>query len=333
MTPGPAGARCALHPLEIAVGTCRRCGNFMCEGCAGPAGAGAGAGTCPACQRLAPGGFNLGPEASLGEVWGVTWSTFGPNWLTLTLGALVFFVCTMGASVVSAIIGVVLGAVVRVTAGDSPGALVSGVEVVLNQGLSFVLGAAVQAVVLTGYYRLLIDVLDGRPADLARMFSQLHLVPRMFGLQLLMMVGISLPLLLVVGGVGYYALSSQHVTLDGADPAELLRALPRVGGLVGAAMLLVVPALLAILPVTLFSVPELLVGECGPLEAIGRAWRIGNGQRLRLFGYSLGSGLVVMAGAAACLVGMLPAFPLATMLLMALFLALRRGAGLPPPAS
>jgi hypothetical protein len=87
---------------------------------------------------------------------------------------------------------------------------------------------------------------------------------------------------------------------------------------------------LVLMPLTMFVVPELVVSDAPPLELIRRAWRIGSGMRLRMFGYGFVAGLVIVAGAILCILPVLPALGLAHCLLLALFLAARNGLGLPP---
>jgi hypothetical protein len=79
----------------------------------------------------------------------------------------------------------------------------------------------------------------------------------------------------------------------------------------------------------MWSGAELLVSECTALEAISRTWTLGSGQRLRMIGYILVSTLIVVLGAIACCVGMIPAVPIYFMLFLSLFLALRKSSSLP----
>jgi uncharacterized membrane protein len=111
-----------------------------------------------------------------------------------------------------------------------------------------------------------------------------------------------------------------------------LISLPEVMAFVTALSVVVLVAAVVLLPAFVFSVPELIVGQCTPLEAIVRAWRLGSGQRLRLMGYGMVAVGLVLVGGLLCCVGIIPALPLAYMLLLALFLGLRRSAALPRPA-
>lgn len=322
MTPGASGARCALHPLELAVATCARCGNFMCQGCAAPA----GGGRCPPCQQLAPAGFPLGAEADLGGIWAYAWSVWRTNLLMLSLASLVFLVAAVGASILATLVGRVVTEVATLASGGASSQALTYASLAVEQVLSTLISAGVQAVVLSGFYRMLLDVLEGRPADLGRLFSQLHQAPRMFGLQLLTILVFTLPLMAVLVGAAIYSLRGLDVSLESLRPEEVVRLLPQLMGTWAVASALLLPVLFLTLPITLFSAPELVLSECGPTEAFRRAWRLGAGQRWRMTGYSLVSAALVVAGAFACGVGILPAMPLAYLLLLALYLSIRRGA-------
>jgi len=74
----PPGARCAVHVETAATNVCSRCGNFMCEACAGTGNLGAlqsGAVLCPTCVDKAPSGIpweqrkELGVFAALVRTW------------------------------------------------------------------------------------------------------------------------------------------------------------------------------------------------------------------------------------------------------------------------
>ncbi|HEY0880163.1 MAG TPA: hypothetical protein VGD87_01475, partial [Archangium sp.] len=95
-----------------------------------------------------------------------------------------------------------------------------------------------------------------------------------------------------------------------------------IGGLFLAAAV-ITTFVIVVLPVMIFSVPELIVGNCSAVEAIRRSWQLVEGQRLRLVGYTFVVGLISIGGALACGIGLLAAVPVGYMLLLSLFLALR----------
>jgi hypothetical protein len=86
-----------------------------------------------------------------------------------------------------------------------------------------------------------------------------------------------------------------------------------------------------LLPLWLFGVPELVVSDASAIEALRRAWQVGSGQRLTVFGYSMMSGLVTIAGMVACCVGVIPALGVAYLLNLGLFLAARNDPALELP--
>ena len=62
-----------------------------------------------------------------------------------------------------------------------------------------------------------------------------------------------------------------------------------------------------------------------------RTGGLGDGQRLRLFGYSFIAGVLYLAGAMCCGIGVILTLPVALMLVLSLFLALRQSSQLPAP--
>ncbi len=150
-------------------------------------------------------------------------------------------------------------------------------------------------------------------------------------MQLILLLVVTVPTLLyfgIVGVVGARLIGVDWNHLANFRPEKLLN--PALIGLFGGSLMLFMVAMVVLLPLSLFGLPELIVGQCGPVEALKRAWNLGEGQRLRLFGYSFVAGLVTMVGAIACGVGLIFAMPVAYMLLLALFLAVRRSSSLPP---
>jgi hypothetical protein len=336
MFPGPSGAQyggaqCALHPGVGANFVCARCGNFMCGSCAVN-------GTekmCPTCRELNPIGFPYDANADLGTLWAHTTDGFQRELAMCVVACIIFFAFAMAGGIVSQIIITIVNAVLGLASESDPSKLFRNIKLLgtsfaISQGISFVVNMAVQGIALVGLYRLLMDVLVGKKADLARMFSQLHLLPNYLVMHLIMFVVITLPMLMYFGLIAVVSLGIIGVEwshLNEFRPEKLLN--PMVLGLWAGSSVLIVIASVVLLPVTLFSTPELIVGQCSPLEALKRAWDLGHGQRLRTFGYSFVAGVVVMVGALLCGIGLLFAMPVAYMLLLSLFLALRRSSSLP----
>jgi phage FluMu protein Com len=329
MQPGPGGAQCALHAGVGANFVCARCGNFMCVGCSLN-----GTETqCPTCRELNPIGFPYDANADIGTLWSHTTASFQREMTMCIVGGLLFFAFVAGGGIVSNIINSIVSAILGVEVDPAnPFRNLSGfgVNFVIGQLVGTVVNMAVQGIALVGFYRMLMDVLVGKKADLGRMFSQLHLLPQYLAMHLIMFFAITVPSFLyfgLVGVVGGGLVGLQWSRMADFRFEKLLN--PAVIALFLGSLVVFMIAMIVVLPVTLFSTPELIVGNCGPVEALKRSWELGEGQRLRVFGYSFVVGLIVMAGAFACGVGLIVAMPVAYMLILALFLALRRSSSLP----
>lgn len=334
MQPAPVGALCAVHVGIAASGTCARCGNFMCSTCSEQ-------GTesqCPSCRALAGGHeFPLDANSDFSAMWGHSVATWQPNLAMLSVCTIIFFAMVFGGSLISSVISSVVNAVVGLSAGSGDG-LGSTARLiatfVVGQLIGTMVSIVVQGVALVGLYRVLLDVLEGRQADVARMFSQLSLLPRYLVLQVIFFVALTVPILGALAAMAVVALGSAGLNFSDLSASDFDRLLsPTLFGMFALFGLVVLVGSIVIMPVTLFSVPELIVGNCSPMEAITRSWNLGSGQRLRLIGYGFISGLVIIAGALLCGVGMIPALPLAYMLLLALYLGLRKSSGLPVTAA
>lgn len=334
MQPAPVGALCAVHVGIAATGTCSRCGNFMCSTCSEQG----TEGQCPSCRALAGGqAFPLDANSDFSAMWGHSVATWQPNLAMLSVCTIIFFALTFGGSLISSVISSVVNAVTGLGASVSDG-LGSTAQVIVGFIVGQVIGTlvsiVVQGVALVGLYRVLLDVLEGRQADVARMFSQLSLLPRYLVLQVIFFVALTVPILGALGAMAVVALGSAGLNFSELSSGDFDRLLsPALFGMFALFGLGVLLVSVVVMPVTLFSVPELIIGNCSPMEAITRAWNLGSGQRLRLIGYGFVSGLVVLAGLLLCGVGMIPALPLAYMLLLALYLGLRKSAGLPAAVS
>lgn len=321
------GAQCALHQGVSARSVCARCGNFMCTACSDhgieP--------QCPTCRTLAAPDFPFDATADFGALWAHVVSSFQREMGMCILAIVLFIALTIGGGIVAGILSSVVQALLSIKAGSlgsSEMRIIS--DVLISQFVSFLVGSVVQGVALVGLYRVLMDALAGKKVDLGRMFSQLQLLPRYLLVQIVLFFVITIPMLISMALVTLAAMRIMGLELDNLaafDPSSLLN--PSLYALSFGACVAFLVALVVLLPLVIFSVPELIVGQCGALEAIKRAWTLGEGQRLRIFGYTMVAGLLTIAGTFACLIGLLFAMPVAYMLWLALFLALRNSSTLP----
>ena len=289
---------------------------------------------CPTCRELNPIGFPYDANADMSTLWGHATSSFQRELAMCVVAGLIFFGFAMGGGIIANIINTIVNAIAGIKV-DQANPLANlgafGFSFIIGQAVGTLINIVVQGVALVGLYRVLMDVLVGKKADLGRMFSQLQLLPQYLVMQIILFCMVTLPTLIYFGIVG--VVCARLVGFDWSHPSSFHSERlvnPAMWMLISGSLVMFFVVMIVILPITLFSVPELIVGQCGAVEALKRAWQLGDGQRLRVFGYSFVSGLVVMAGALLCGVGMLFALPVAYMLLLALFLALRKSSSLPP---
>lgn len=331
MQPAPVSALCAIHSGVPATVVCARCGNFMCVTCSEN-----GTQTqCPACRSLNTDQFPFNADASLSDLLNNAIEVFKRDPANIIIGLVVFFGISMAGSFVAQILSTIVTNVVGATY-DQTNPFKDLGKFALAIGLAQVIAMAVnlitQAIALSGYYRLLMDALIGRKADVSRMFSKIKDVGQFVILQLLQALIFTVPLMMILGVVAFVAVRNAGFSFSNPSgfKFESLVTPINMALFAGTSLLLIVVSIV-VLPVTLFSVPELLIGNCTPIEAIKRAWSLADGQRLRVLGYSLVMGLLTLAGFVACCVGLFAAIPVTYLLILSLFLALRNGSDLPRP--
>ncbi|MEW5738606.1 MAG: hypothetical protein AB1938_06745 [Myxococcota bacterium] len=326
----PSGAKCAIHADRAASLVCGRCGNFMCAECS----EGGAQTQCPKCRDLT--GASAFPFSrdryDFGSIWNLCWSSFQREWLMLCVCSVIFFGMILVGSAISSTISSVILSVAGFGGRDmSLKAMAIGMAV--SQSVSMVVNLAIQGVALVGFYRVVMDVLLGRRCDVARMFSQLRKLPTYALTQLLLVLVVWLPSVLYFAGLVVVALTAAGVSLSdlGGVGADRLFRGASFGIFFGGMLVYIVLFSVVVLPLTLFVVPEIVVSDCGAVEALKRAWRIGSGHRLPMIGYGFVAGLVILLSAMLCVVPVLAGFSLGTSLLIALFLAARNGADVPAP--
>ncbi|MGV3624955.1 MAG: hypothetical protein ACO1OB_29310 [Archangium sp.] len=331
MQPAPISALCAIHQGVPATVVCARCGNFMCSTCSEN-------GTqvnCPACRALNTDTFPYNADATLSELLNNAIEVFKRDPANILIGLVVFFGITMAGSFVAQIISTVVTNVVGATYDQTNPLKDLGKFVVaigLAQAIAMAVNLITQALALSGYYRLLMDALIGRKADVSRMFSKLKDVGQFVILQLLQALIFTVPFLLIFGVVAFVAVRNAGFSFSNPSafrPESLVT--PVNMALFAGTVLLIMVFSVVVLPVTLFSVPELLIGNCTPIEAIRRSWALSDGQRLRVLGYTLVGSLLMMVGFIACCVGLFAAMPVYYLLILSLYLALRNSSTLPRP--
>jgi hypothetical protein len=322
-----AGAFCPLHPERAASRTCTRCGNFMCDTCS----EGGLQAWCPTCRERTGVGqaFALSRDNwSVGALLETCWAAFKREWVMICVGVLIVVAGSIVGNIVSQILSFIGGLVDHWA--------VMGLFLILG----FILSSVVQGLVTIGFMRMLFDVLDGRRADVGRMFTQFHkAIPYLLTTLLtfavmvpvgLLVLGAMLGAAALTGGLG--ALQSVNWTaLEGAGASEeVMRSIGALGPSLAAATLVggalyVFPGMWLIMPLVLVQ-PELAHSENPTaMGTLRRCFAYARGQRLPMVGVFLLGGVIAIAGVMACCVGILPAMGLFQLMIAGLYLTLRNG--------
>lgn len=317
----PLNALCAMHPAQPAVVTCQRCGNFMCAECS----ENLSKVYCPACASLMGGANNIPTsrnDYSFDRVWSFAAGRFREEWVMLSIGVLIFYGASIAGGMVGNIVQLVGGAALE------KGSMAAVAVVVVGQLMSFAVNFVIQGLLTLGMLRVVLDVLGGKKADLARLFTQSSKLLRHIGAQLALgavVFGVMMvPLGLIVGAigatVGFRGLSEDRI-------AEVITS-PIIIALILMLFVVIFAATLVMMQFALASF-ELVNSDCGAIESLQRSWALTRDHRAPTIGFQMMAGLVVVAGVLACCIGLLPAFGMAQLLLGTFYLTLRKGSDLP----
>lgn len=296
------------------MGTCERCGNFMCMEC-GQAGSSP---TCLRCRELAGAGVFPFARAnwSFNALWDYCWELFKREWLMLSVAALVLFAVSG--------VGGVISSILQLPFKDS-GVVAAVATAVIGQVIAMVL----QGMAEMGMLRIVFDVLQGQKADLSRLSTQVPKIGKYVVQKLWLLLLFGVPV------VAYFVLLIGVGALVSGAPLneELFE-----GGRV--IQVLVLGSLVALVPIVYFAVPLyfatmeiVFVDGVRPFESIKNCYAIAKGQRLTIFGVALLAALIILVGLIACCIGILPALGLGQLLLAGVYLALRSGAEVRQPGA
>ncbi len=285
----------------------------MCEGCS----LGGSEPYCPRCQSLAPRVPFDRTSVTPGMVWDHVWESFKREWLMLLVSLLVLAACAVVVSLVAAIVQLPFRA-----RGD--------VAVTVGALLSQVVTTAGQAVFEVGFVRVLIDVLEGRKADVGRMFSQFPKIGTIVAQKVLIFVLFGLPVAAYAAVLALIAAAVNGIPLEKLDVDALLEG---AGGAV-----FVIGALIALVPIIYFLLPLVFANAelaytdgVGAMESIKNIFVVSKHRRGDIVVTCLLTIVIVIVGMLALCVGLIPAAVLIQMMYVGLYLGLRNGSGLRPP--
>ncbi len=285
---------------------------------------------CPSCRALIGGQFAFSrTDFDFNRLWENAFEIWKRElWMLVVCGLIVF-----GAGAIGGIIGLFfnfLGTGISMAAGEK--SVVGILAVIAGQLISQAISMVLQGIGLMGFIRVCIDVLEGRKADPARMFTQLNKAGQYVIQLLVISFGIALPVLIYLGIVLLVSMLVGGLTLSGGGFREFANHPGPAIAIFGLGVLAMVPVLFYVTLPLSFASLELVYSGADAIESLRRAWSLAAGFRTQIFGYGFVGALVLMAGLLACCVGVLAAFPLQQLLIVSLFLALRNGSGLPAPA-
>ena len=189
-----------------------------------------------------------------------------------------------------------------------------------------ILQTVVQGVLVLGFWAMAIHTLHGRPAPIGALFSQINKALK----YILQVLAMWLPLGILFGAIGaaVFFISMGSIDLD----MPLDEALETAGPALWVFFLVSIPIYVYILLGILFAQLELTYNDsAGPIEAIVYSWRIARKRRWLVLGVTVIATLIAVGSMLLCGVGFLFGGPLATLIVAALYLALRNGADVPAP--
>jgi hypothetical protein len=294
------GASCALHPDQQATRTCERCGNFMCVVCT----QGGEQVTCPTCrERTGEGqGFPLRRDTwNFNKLWEYSLALFKVHWLILSAAVLIVGGIGIVVNLISQLLPLIGNAV------DS-----QAVTVILTV-VAAVVQNVIQGVLGIGLARMVLDVLQGKPPDIGRVFSQFHKAGTYFVTLLIVMVCALVPV-----GVITAMIVGLMTAFKNSGPAIAIA--------IALGVLAFIPLIYVALPLVLLQ-PEMAFRDQlpSPMQLLRNCFSYARGERLNILGVQLIGGLIVFAGVLACCIGAVPAAALSSLLTTGLYLALSNG--------
>ncbi len=221
-------------------------------------------------------------------------------------------------------LGLVVGVFGALLPGSDPQPAAKALMTGLQVGVQ-ILQTIIQGVLGMGLTAMAIHALHGRPTPIGSLFSQINKAFK----YILQVLAIWIPLAAVFAAIGaaVFFLSVGSIDLD--MPLEDAFQIAKPGLLIF--LVVSLPIYVYIFLGIVFAQFELTYNDsAGPVEAVLYSWRIARGRRWLVLGITIISGLIAFGSMLLCGIGFLFGGPLATLILTALYLALRNGAEVPP---
>jgi hypothetical protein len=302
-TPLPDGARCAIHPDQTAVRTCVRCGNYMCSACTS-------AGTSDFCLTCASrvggsgGSFPFSRDHfTLDGLLNLSLSRWKANWQLLTFGfgglMLAVYAISWGGEFAFDRVADAAGAESSLHSLFHPARLGWQIAVTF-------LSVAVQLALMGAC----LDLLEGRKFELEHAIERMRRLPAALLQMIVMYAAVAIDF-----GLHYLL----FYALGGLDSA------PRSFLIPGVLWVALMPLRVYVYLGVMFAMLALIADpQTNAFSAFAVSWRAVSGHRLRVIGVSIVLSVIAGAGVLACCVGLLASIPIASLMYVALFLALNQ---------
>lgn len=232
------------------------------------------------------------------------------------------------AMVLYMLIGVGIPIILGVFSGFFVGLQGSGSE---WSALRFAVEAVAQVVQLVlgaiftlGFWAMALRGLHGEPARVGALFSQLSKIWK----YILQSIVIGLGLVLVIAPVLLVIFLAFVGPVDRSTPmSEIMES---AGTPLAITLAVAAPFYLyAVLGIVFAQVELAFNDDAGPIDALIHSWRIARGKRWSILGVAIIAGMIMVGSMMLCGIGVLFGAPFATLLIGALYLALRQGADVP----
>ena len=223
------------------------------------------------------------------------------------------------------VLGLVVGILGALLSGGDPHPAAQAIMTGLQVGVQ-ILQTVVQGVLGLGFWAMAIHTLHGKPAPIGALFGQINKALK----YILQVLAIWLPLGVLFAAIGaaVFFISVGSIDLD----MPLDEAFETAAPALWVFFLVSIPIYVYIFLGILFAQLELTYNDsAGPIDAVVYSWRIARKRRWLVLGVTLISSLIAIGSMLLCGVGFLFGGPLATLIVAALYLALRNGADVPAP--
>lgn len=302
LSSAPLAAQCQLHVGRPFTAVCQRCGTYMCDVCT----EGGRYYACAACRER--GGVGTFPftrdNYTFGGLLEFAWRTYKEHWLVLALAFLLSGIAFFSVSILPSLVSLLFR--------DSP------IVVALFQVVMTAPQIILQGIATLGCMHIGLKAVRGEKPEVGDLFAVWKRLGTWFA-QSLIVGALFMPLVLVGVGAMMLVMPNALGLGEGFGVAGIIAALVIWMVVFAAGAYLMMGVSFANLEIVAHP-------TVGAVAGLRNSWAIARGKRLEIFGLFMVTAALYLAGAIACLVGLLFTLGYALVLFAAFYLALRNGA-------